>query len=270
MALRRVAYPSPNYSSRGGAKVRLIVLHTAEGATTIESLGAFFANPASGVSSHTGIDDTPNTVGEYVRRDGKAWTAADANPYSVQTELCGFAAWDNATWQTHGAMLANCAAWIAEEAAHFKIPIVGLTAAQAQSGTAGVCQHNDLGAMGGGHWDCGPGFPMAQVLDMARGGAPPSTTSPEVPDMIAAPCVFTTADDVQQVFYIDGHGQLAHHYAGRDGRWAGETLGGGWDTDTDLTFAVAANGAQQVWGVRADGRRAQCYWSGRQWVTQLL
>ena len=31
VALRRVAIPSPNYSSRGGATVRLIVFHTAEG-----------------------------------------------------------------------------------------------------------------------------------------------------------------------------------------------------------------------------------------------
>ena len=95
MALNRVAIPSPNYSSRGGTAVRLVVLHTAEGSRTIESLGAFFANPASGVSSHTGIDDTPNTVGEYVPPGFKAWTQANANPYSVATELCAFASWSS-------------------------------------------------------------------------------------------------------------------------------------------------------------------------------
>jgi hypothetical protein len=165
--------PSPNYSSRGGWEVSLVVLHTAEGATNIADLGAFFANPASGVSSHVGIDDTPNTVGEYVRRDYKAWTAANANPVAVQAELCAFAAWDNATWNTHPNMLANTAAWIAEEAAHFHIPLVKLTPAQAQAGGPGVCQHADLGAMGGGHWDCGPGFPIDQVIAMAA-GAPPA------------------------------------------------------------------------------------------------
>jgi len=118
-----VAIPSPNYSSRGGATVTTIVLHTAEGATTYQSLGAFFANPASGVSSHVGIDDTPGTVGEYVPRTGKAWTAANANPWAVQAELCAFADWDTATWNTHPNMLANTAAWIAEEAAYFDIPI---------------------------------------------------------------------------------------------------------------------------------------------------
>jgi hypothetical protein len=147
------------------------VLHTAEGATTYQSLGSFFANPASGVSSHVGIDDdTPDTVGEYVRRDGKAWTAANANPWAVQAELCAFADWDTATWNSHEQLLANTAAWIAEEAAHFGIPLVWLTEAQAQNpDTRGVCQHADLGSMGGGHWDCGPGFPMQQVLDMAAG-----------------------------------------------------------------------------------------------------
>ena len=74
MTLNRVAIPSPNYSSRGGTAVRLIVLHTAEGALTYQSLGNFFANPSSGVSSHAGIDDTPGTIGVYVKRGDKAWT----------------------------------------------------------------------------------------------------------------------------------------------------------------------------------------------------
>lgn len=171
MTLTRAPIPSPNYSSRGGTAVRLIVLHTAEGALSYQELGNYFANPASGVSSHVGIDDTPGVIGEYVPRDGgKAWTAAAANPYSTQAELCAFAAWSPEEWQLHPQMLANTAAWVAEEAAHFGIPIVALTPEQAQGGAAGVCQHADLGSAGGGHWDCGPGFPMAQIIDMALGG----------------------------------------------------------------------------------------------------
>ena len=174
MALRRKWIGSPNYSGRGGSSVRLIVLHTAEGATTIESLGSYFANPSSQVSSHTGIDDTDGVIGEYVHRDQKAWTAAAANPYSVQTEMCAFAAWSAAEWAGHQTMLSNCAAWIAEEAATFGIPLVKLTAAEAQGGASGVCQHADLGTAGGGHWDCGPGFPMDQVMQMAMGGVTPA------------------------------------------------------------------------------------------------
>jgi hypothetical protein len=175
MALKRVGIPSPNQSSRGGAKVRLIVLHTSEGASTYQSLGNFFANPSSQVSSHVGTDDTPNTVGEYVGRSNKAWTAANANPVAVQNELCtpsGGYLWTDAQWRSHPNMLANVAQWIKEESAAFGIPIVGLSPSQAQGGAAGVCQHKDLGSWGGGHVDCGSGFPMAYVLSLATGGAP--------------------------------------------------------------------------------------------------
>jgi hypothetical protein len=184
LSLQRVAIPSPNYSSRGGSTVTTIVLHTAEGARTYQELGNFFASPSSGVSSHVGIDDTPNVVGEYVQRDGKAWTAGNANPWSVQAELCAFAAWDGAEWSRHPTMLANTAVWIAEEAAAFGIPLVLLSADQAQDPNArGVCQHNDLGSMGGGHWDCGPDFPIQDVLDMAAGGQPQPQPEEDSDDM---------------------------------------------------------------------------------------
>jgi hypothetical protein len=178
MALKRVWIPSPHYSSRSGADVRLIVLHTAEGARTIESLGSWFQNPSANCSSHVGADDKPNAVGEFVRRPDKAWTQSEFNPVAVSLELCGFAAWDTAEWNRHPNMLDNCAKWVAEEAAYWNVPIVRLNASQAQGSGRGVCQHVDLGARGGGHHDCGPGFPMDRVLDMARGGIP-TPTPPE-------------------------------------------------------------------------------------------
>ena len=192
-ALTRVPYPSPCYSSRGGAGCRLIVLHTAEGARTIESLGSFFANEANQVSSHAGADDQAATIGVYVHREDKAWTQGNANPSAVSLELCAFAAWDNAEWHRHSNMLDNCARWIAEEAAAFGIPIKRLSADQAQSGAAGVCQHIDLGAWGGGHVDCGNGFPMDEVLQMAGGAAPllpppgPAPAPPATPSSSAPP-----------------------------------------------------------------------------------
>jgi hypothetical protein len=209
MALRREWIGSPNYSSRGSG-VRLVVCHTAEGATTYRSLGSYFASPSSGVSSHTGIDDTPGVIGEYVRRSDKAWTQGDANPYSVATELCAFAAWDAAEWARHPVMLDNCAQWVAEECAAFGIPLVKLTAAEAQGGASGVCQHVDLGPAGGGHWDCGPGFPMDQVITMAAGGAAPSTPSRKGRNMIASTNTgkgyWTTTSDGAVYAYGDAEG----------------------------------------------------------------
>lgn len=179
MAVDRIPMPSPNYSSRGGAGCRLIVLHTAEGALTIESLGNFFASSSAGVSSHAGADDKPNAIGVYVERANKAWTQANANPYAVSLELCAFAAWSSADWDAHPEMLNNAGKWVGEEAAAFGIPLVELSAFDAQNGAAGVCDHVDLGGWGGGHWDCGDAFPMARVLDIARGNAPETEPEPE-------------------------------------------------------------------------------------------
>jgi hypothetical protein len=177
VSLIRVAIPSPNYSARND-NVRTVVLHTAEGARTYQSLGNYFANPSAGVSSHAGIDDTPGEIGVYVRRGDKAWTQANANPYAVSAELCAFAAWDVNEWHRHPVMLENCAEWVREECDAFGIPI-------RHSTEHGVCQHVDLGAWGGSHWDCGPSFPMAEVLAMAAGAQTP-TQAMEGGNMIAA------------------------------------------------------------------------------------
>lgn len=185
MALKRVWIPSPNYSSRSESGVRLIVLHTAEGARTYQSLGNFFASSSAGVSSQVGTDDTPNTVGEYVKRADKSWTQGNFNSAATSNELCGFASWSRDEWlNNHMTMLENTAKWIAEEAAHFGIPITKLNASQAQGSGRGVCQHVDLGSAGGGHHDCGSGFPMDEVLDMARGGYSPGPEPIVEDDMI--------------------------------------------------------------------------------------
>jgi len=173
MALNRVWMPSPCYHGRSTSGVRLIVLHTAEGARTIESLGNFFANYNNQVSSHVGADDQRGKIGEYVKPGNAAWTQANYNNAAVSLELCGFASWSTSEWKNnHANMLQNCADWIAEEAKRFGIPITKLSNSQAQGSGRGVCQHVNLGAGGGGHVDCGSGFPMDYVLDLARGKAP--------------------------------------------------------------------------------------------------
>jgi hypothetical protein len=253
VALRRDSILSPNYSSRGGTRVRLVVLHTAEGARTYQDLGAFFANPASGVSSHVGIDDTPGVVGEYVRPDYKAWTQANANPYSVAAELCAFASWSPSEWQNHGAMLENTAAWIAEECARFAVPLERLTPSQAQGGRAGVCQHVDLGTAGGNHWDCGPSFPMDDVMEMAAGGRPnvgPSPTKRKGRTMIAS-----TDGDGYWTTTSDGA-----VYAFGDAQFRGSSF----DTDpmtpgnqvvkvTGEIVGIAGHGKSGYWLLASDG-----------------
>jgi hypothetical protein len=173
MVLSRIWIPSPCYSGRNYSDARLIVMHTAEGARTYSDLGHFFQNPNNAVSSHVGIDDTLDTIGEYVTRGNKAWTQADYNYVAVAAELCGFAAWTRDEWMNHHHnMLRNAADWVREECDRAGLPITALSDAQAQGSSKGCCQHINLGAGGGGHVDCGPGFPWEYVLDLARNGTP--------------------------------------------------------------------------------------------------
>ena len=173
MTLRRVWLPSPCYSSRAGAAVRLIVLHSAEGATSYQSLGGYFADSSHQASSHVGIDNrVRGTIGEYVSRGNKAWTECAFNPVGVSAELCtpkgASGTWTRADWLNRMLMLDNCAEWVAEEARAFGIPLVRLTPAQAQGTGRGICQHRDLGSAGCGHTDCGPNFPLDYVLAKAK------------------------------------------------------------------------------------------------------
>ena len=184
--VNRVWLPSPNYSSRSGSAVRLIVLHTTEGAQDIYSLGNFFGNSSSGVSSHTGADNhRQGLIAEYVARGNKAWTQGNANPVCVSMELCtpsGAAAnWTRDYWlNKQGWMLHNAAEWVAEEAKFYGIPLKALTSSEAQGNGRGICQHSNLGSWGGGHYDCGNGFPIDKIIEWAGGSAtaPPSTGGP--------------------------------------------------------------------------------------------
>jgi hypothetical protein len=232
--------PSPCYSSRGGSGVRLVVIHTAEGARTIESLGNFFANSANEVSSHAGADDKSNTVGIYVERPNKAWTAANYNPVAVQMELCAFAAWSTGEWDQHPNMLDNCAKWIAEECAAFGIPLTRLSPGEAQGNGRGICQHIDLGSGGGGHVDCGNGFPMDRVIQMAGGTAvspgPTPPTTPPKPGGAAPPFPYP-----------------ADHYLGRpdsDPRCHSGFYGG---VDTQNVRTWQAQMSARGWSITPDG-----------------
>jgi len=213
------------------------VVHTAEGSTTIESLGNWFANSANQVSSHTGADDKVNTVGEYVKPGNKAWTSANANPVAIQIELCAFAKWSPSEWNKHPNMLANCAQWIKEEADRFGIPITKLTASQAQGNGKGVCQHVDLGSWGGGHTDCGSNFPIDHVLDMARGGGSggPTPPSPAPPSTKAPPFPFPSSDYLSQPdgtsHWHDGHGLGNDSVQVR--KWQQQMANRGWSIGVD-------------------------------------
>jgi hypothetical protein len=268
MSLKRVWIPSPNYSSRSGSGVRLIVLHTAEGARTIESLGGFFQGDV-GASSHVGADDKANTIGEYVKRSNKAWTQSSFNSVAVSIELCAFASWSTEEWHRHPNMLENCALWIAEEARYYGLPITRLNASQAQGSGRGVCQHVDLGSAGGGHHDCGSGFPMDYVLTMAHGGSPGPGPEQEENQLIASAQsdggtlhVFWVGTDRQTVRYRYQKKNTTDWVDGGVFTKASKKIAG-------IDASLAASGSLEVFAVLDDGnpvhtwqKAGETKWSG--------
>lgn len=174
---------SPNFNSRGSKDVRLVVIHTAEGARTTASLGAYFAKPSVQSSSHVGIDD--DGLEQYVPYDKAAWTLRSGNAISDNAELCGWASWSRLVWLgEHRPMLERAAAWIRGRCLARGIPIVKLTPDEVRAGKAGVIGHVDwtLGMRDGTHTDPGPGFPWDVVMALATAGSgvttPAATPAP--------------------------------------------------------------------------------------------
>jgi hypothetical protein len=150
-----------NQSSRNGVKPRLIVLHTTEGHNReglddLRGLVSFFNNSANQVSSHIANDAEGNDA-RMVPDERKAFTQAAFNSLSLSIEQIGFASQK----QFPEAQLRNTAQWIAHWSKRHGIPIQ-------RSTTHGICQHKELGLKGGGHTDCGPNYPIDEVLAMAR------------------------------------------------------------------------------------------------------
>lgn len=165
--------PTRNYSSRGGQRVRLVVLHTTEGARTVDSLGAYFQQ-VTNVSYHGAFDD--QRFESYVNYSDAAWSIRNGNPITDNAALCAFAAWDRAEWLRHPRMLDLAAAWVAERCTARAVPIRRLTIADTAAAVrdpqhpGGVIMHRDYTqATGDGtHTDCGDNLPWDVILPRAQ------------------------------------------------------------------------------------------------------
>lgn len=131
-------------------------------------------------------------------------------------------------------------------------------------------EYNTAGGVQGLTWY---GSFQKQVAAMAPTPAPspsPAPTPTQGSD-VPSPCVFTTNfDKNEQVFYVDGNGQLCHQYwTAPNGPWSGVGLvSTGWLPNAQVTVATDSNGTIQVWALRANGVPGQAYWSGTDWVTE--
>jgi hypothetical protein len=160
---------SPCQSSRGGVKPRQIVVHITvshnrPGSGDVQAVAGYFGHLSTQASSHI-INDAEGNDCRCVPDAAKAWTQAAYNPQSLSIEQVEYADKPRARWLAENAKgLENTALWIAYWSVKYGIPL-------RLSTSSGVCQHRDLGAAGGGHVDCGPGYPLDVVLEKAKGYA---------------------------------------------------------------------------------------------------
>lgn len=167
--------PTDNHSSRGGARVRLVVLHTTEGARDVDDLGAYFQQ-VDNVSYHAGFDD--QRMETYVPYSEASWSIRNGNPISDNAAFCAFSAWPRDEWLRHARMLELGAQWVAERvvARGLPIPIRRLSVAETSAAVrdpdhpGGVIMHRDYTyATGDGtHTDCGDGLPWDVILNTSN------------------------------------------------------------------------------------------------------
>jgi len=134
--------PSPNFSSRHGARVDLIVLHDCEG----EYNGSirWFETSQSNVSAHFVVREDGGEVTQMVDLADSAWHACAFNRRSVGVEMGGFA-----SRGFDSALLATTARMVAYFCYHLQIAVC-----HARGGVGpGIASHSDLGGAGGGHHD---------------------------------------------------------------------------------------------------------------------
>jgi hypothetical protein len=234
MAVTRAWWPSQHYSSGGNAR-RVIAFHTTEGSQTAESLRNWLTNPSSQVSYHFACDMShgDNWAANFVRDGDRAWAQASFNPQAISIAFCtpsgAASGWSRATWMSKGPMLTAAARLAGELSRQFGIPLTQLTSAQAQGSTKGLCEHKNFGSGGGNHTDCGSGFPMDEIIRIAKGGgasSPAPTPPKEVPDMTAA------------VAYVAGRTHLA--CVGKDnGAIYYKAPGEGWGVVDPGSFALS-------------------------------
>lgn len=133
---------SPNYSSRGGRKVDLVVVHDCEG--SFGGSVSWFQQARSRVSAHIVMSEDGTQAVQMVDWANKAWHVCNINSWSEGIEAAGY---------SHKGL--GQPEWLAlAEIVAFRLHAHGLPSVRVRGNPhGGFCQHADLGMAGGGHTD---------------------------------------------------------------------------------------------------------------------
>jgi hypothetical protein len=169
----KIAYThiTDHQSSREGARIHGLVLHTTEGGDSpsadadLHTLGSVFDGEEA--SAHVGVN-VDGKFGRYVEDSQKAWAVCNFNAMTLSLEQIGFAAFSTADWFKRHDQLKGAAEFLQYGHEKYGVPIRKGKCSGGAITRDGVFQHKDFGTMGCGHVDCGPGYPQAYVELLAR------------------------------------------------------------------------------------------------------
>lgn len=178
-------------------KVRLVVIHATQ---SPERKGAargvardFATRPSTKKASAHVVVDNAETI-ECVHPGDTAFAAPNANADGWHVEQVGYSeqAGDDPNpgvndWADDYSqdVIARAAVAVREGCEHFGIPKVWLDVDDVKAGKAGVTSHAICSkALGGTHWDPGPGYPSAQLMGLVNGTAPDPDPTPDDEELI--------------------------------------------------------------------------------------
>jgi hypothetical protein len=180
-----------------------------------------------GASSQVCIDNNRGKIWEGVARSNSSWTQCNYNSVSISCEQSGYASWSRDKWlNERNNQLRNIADWLAEESKATGIPLVKLTASQAQGSGRGICYHSELGGSGCGHSDPGSNWPLDKVLEWAGGStstAPPPSGGGSAPPL-----------------HVDYFGQSHNSTCGDVRTWQDKMRSRGWSIAVDQIYGPAS------------------------------
>lgn len=236
-----------------------LVLHVQEGNG---GLSGWFNNPASGASSTWWVSKT-GALEQYVDADICAWAQGSGNSTYNSVETEGFH-----TEPLTAAQESTLAALYAWGATTYGWPLV----LAETPGARGFGWHGMGGSAWGGHTGC-PGdlrkSRRGPILAQIGTPTPPPEPPPVEEDDMPGPVAINNGNN-QESFYVAANGRLMHSYQTPGQPWVTESLSSGWDPKAQLLAVRGPGDVMQVWGMTSAGKSQQCYWSGRQWVTQPI